>query len=329
MRVRTNLSSPHTLATDDSTSLVQARPLAVNAITLSWQAVRQAKRYRVYSDMGSGFGVYVLRAEMEEASYTDHYLRPAAGYHYRIATLSRDEEILLAERAVTTPPQPVLASIGSRMLMALPTPTPAVVTITPAPTPLPPDTIILGLLSASDHVDEVDGRLVIVGEVRNDSNIDAGNPVINVVFYNAEGGEQREFSGETVLSALTPGERSPFILRVEQLDAEAYYSIRATARADGKMRARSRSALEVVSSRRFEDDVGFYHVAGVVENKGTRRVERARVVVILYDRGGGVVNVGFGYPRPATLAPGERADFDVTFTYYPKVIRHAVLALAD
>ena len=40
--------------------------------------------------------------------------------------------------------------------------------VTPAPTSLPPDTVILGLLSASDHLDEVDGRLIIVGEVRND-----------------------------------------------------------------------------------------------------------------------------------------------------------------
>ncbi len=319
----------HTMVSDGAADAVQAQPLAVDAVKLSWEPVQQAKGYRLYSDMGSGFGVYVLKAETKETSYIDTHLRPAAIYRYRVVALIHDEEMLLADQKVTTPPQPVMARIGNRMLMTLPTPTRAIVIVTPAPTPLPPDTIILGLVSASDHIDEVDGYLNIVGEVRNDSNVDVIDPVINAVFYGADGERQEEISGKAVLDALAPGECSPFVLKAEQPAPDAYYSLRATARADGGIHARSTPALRVVSSRRFEDDVGLYHIAGVVENKSTRRIERARVVVILYDRGGGVVNVGFGYPSPATLASGERGDFDVTFTYYPKVIRHAVLVVVN
>jgi len=296
---------------------------------LSWQPVCWAMTYRIHGDMGSGFGIHVLRKETEQSSYIDTHLRPATFYRYQVAALGQGDKMFLANQTVTTPPQPALASIGNRMLMRLPTPTRVAIAVTPAPTPLPPDTIILGLLSASDHMDELDGYLTIVGEVRNDSNMNVGDAVVSVVLYDAQGERQGEIEGEPVLSTLAPGERSPFILKVKRSSSEVHYSVRATARAKSEMHARSTSTLRVVSSRRFEDDVGLYHIAGVVENKGTGHVEQARVVVILYDRGDGVVNVGFGYPKPAILAPGKYADFDVTFTYYPKVVRHVVLVVAD
>lgn len=314
---------------DNRTEIVQARPLEVDTVMLSWQPACWAMAYRIHSDMDSGFGIYMLREETEGSSYVDAHLRPATFYRYRVVALDQDDKMLLANQTATIPPRPALARIGNPMLMTLPAPTRAAITVTPAPTPLPPDTIILGLLSTSDHVDEIDGYLTIVGEVRNDSNMDVGDAAVSVVLYDAQGERQGEIEGEPVLSTLAPGEHSPFILKVKQSSSEVHYSVRATARAKGEMHTRSTSALRVVSSRRFEDDVGLYHVAGVVQNKGTGRVEQARVVIILYDRGSRVVNVGFGYPKPAILAPGKYADFDVTFTYYPKVVRHAVLVVAD
>ena len=296
---------------------------------ISWQSTARSQTYRLYSDMGSGFGIYVLRAETKENSYVDTYVRPATFYRYQIVAPSHEDEVLLTDLTVVTPPQPALTSIGSRLFMALPTPTHAAITVTPAPTPLPPDTVILGLLSASDHIDEVDGRLIIVGEVRNDSNMSVGDARVSVVLYDAQGVHQGEIEGKPVLSALAPGERTPFILKTEPPSSEVHYSVRATARAKSEMRTRGTAALHVLSTRRFEDDVGLYHIAGVIANKGERRIEQARVVVVLYNRGDEVVNVGFGYPKPAVLAPGEYADFDVTFTYYPKVVRHTVLVITD
>jgi hypothetical protein len=279
--------------------------------------------------MGSGFGIYVLRAETKENSFVDTYLCPAISYRYQVVALDHEAETPLADLVIITPPQPASASIGSRMLMTLPTPTHGPITVTPAPTPLPPDTVILGLLSASDHIDEIEGHLIIVGEVRNDSSMSVSDARVSLVLYDAQGVCQGEIEGKPVLSTLAPGERTPFILKVEPPSSEVHYSVRATARAKNEMRTSSTSVLHVLSTRRFEDDIGLYHVAGVVANKGVRYIKQARVVVVLYDRGDGVVNVGFGYPRPAVLAPGERAEFDVTFTYYPKVVRHTVLVVTD
>ncbi|MDW8070511.1 MAG: FxLYD domain-containing protein [Anaerolineae bacterium] len=301
----------------------------MGSVALSWQSACRAKSYHLYSDMGSGFGIYVLRAEVEKNSFIDANLRPDTLYRYRVIARDRDREVSLVDLAVTTSPSPVGASLGGRALMPLPTPTRVAVTVTPAPTPLPPDTVVLGVLSASDHVDEIDGHLIIVGEVRNDSNMNVGDAKVNVVLYDAQGVRQGEVEGKPVLSTLAPGESAPFVLKLGSLGSEIHYSVRATARAQNTPRLRMPAALHVLSTRRFEDDVGLYHIAGVVANKGARRVERARVVVVLYDRGDRVINVGFGYPKPTVLAPGEHADFDVTFTYYPKVVRHTVLLVAD
>jgi hypothetical protein len=299
--------------------------LAADRVGLSWQPTPKVVAYQVYSDMGTGFGVYLLRAASDEPAFTDTGLRPAMRYRYRVVAVTRQGEIALAEAVAATPRRatPAIAYATG----ATPVPTRVALVVTPAPTPLPPDTVILGLLSASDHLDEVDGSLIIAGEVRNDSNLDVGATEVVAVFYDADGQKVREVGGVASLRLLPPGARSPFVIQVPNPVPDTHYSLRATGRPDGS--ADDSSQLRVVSTRRYEDEAGFYHVAGVIENAGPQVVEQARAVVVLYDRAGGVVNVGFAYPRPASLERGDRADFDVVFTYYPKVIRHTALALAN
>jgi hypothetical protein len=107
----------------------------------------------------------------------------------------------------------------------------------------------------------------------------------------------------------------------------ANYSLRATGLPI--TRAITDTGLNVINTRRFEDTTGFYHIAGVIENQSEGRVEGARVIVTLYDRAGRVVNVGFAYPQPSSLSPKDRADFDIAFTYYPKVFSHLAIAIRD
>ena len=304
---------------------MRAQPLAADRASLTWQSAARAVAYRLYSDMGTGLGVYLFKAQMEQPSFTDTDLRPSTRYRYHVAVLTRKGEAPLADATVVTPRLAVPPNAGD--LAAPAEPTRVAIEVTPAPTPLPPDTVILGLLSASDHVDEVDGSLVIVGEVRNDSNLDVGDTAVTATFYGADGQKSGEIGGDTTLSVLTAGALSPFVIKVQQSAPNAHYSLRATGRPSGS--GPGEAPLKVVSTRRYEDDAGFYHVAGVIEHVGSRRVDQARVVVVLYDRGGGVVNVGFAYPKPAALSHGDRADFDVAFTYYPKVMSHAAIALAE
>jgi hypothetical protein len=314
------------------------------SIGLAWQPVAGVTTYRIYSDMGTGYGVYLFKAEADQPALTDVNLLPGLRYTYRVGAVSRAGETMVAHAAALTSGRASAASSGegsgeaseqasikaagqASLSAAKSAPASAPLRVTPAPTPLPPDTIILGMLSATDYADEVDGTLTIVGEVRNDSALDVGETAVTATFYNADGQVIGEVGSPTLLSTLTPGVRSPFILTLPRPAGVANYSLRATGRP--VTLAATEGGLVVVNTRRFEDTTGFYHIAGVVQNRETQKVEQARVIVTLYDRGGRVINVGFTYPQPSALASGDRADFDVTFTYYPKVFSHSAVAVRD
>ena len=309
--------------------------VARNNINLSWEPVSEASAYRIYSDMGTGYGVYVYKVETTGHNLTDTNLRSGLRYQYRIGAITLTGEVTTAwSQAVTTySPQPQ-ANTGSDPDPSRPAdsgdrpqPAYASVRVTPAPTPLPPDTIILGLLSATDYADDVDDTLTIVGEVRNDSHLDVGETTVTATFYGTDGQVIGEVSGSTMLKALAPGVRSPFMITLPSPAGLANYSLRATSRPVTLNTANTE--LNVINTRRFEDTTGFYHIAGVIENGSERRIANARVIVTLYDRAGRVVNVGFAYPQPLSLSPRDRADFDIAFTYYPKVYSHLAVAIGD
>jgi hypothetical protein len=195
------------------------------------------------------------------------------------------------------------------------------VAIIPAPTPLPPDALLLGLMSDASYTDDFN-TLNVVGEVRNDSTLDVGEINVIVSFYDASGSFIYEARSETMLKSLTPGQRSPFLLSLERPEGMNNYSIKAVGR---PIPSQLTPQLAVVSTKRYEDSIGFYHVEGVIRNNGSIAAKQAKVVVTLYGRGGGVINVGFAYPEPAQLGPGEQAAFDVRFTYFPKVVDQAVV----
>jgi hypothetical protein len=315
---------------------MKATSLANNSVSLSWEPANNTDGYRVYSDMGTGYGVYVLKAETEQPALTDTSLRAGSRYQYRVGSITPTGETIVAWASAITPVRSDLqawehdatsASVEDTSAPAIPKPAPSPIRVTPAPTPLPPDTIILGLLSATDYADNLDDTLTIVGEVRNDSQLDVGQASVIATFYADDGQVIGEFGGPTILEALGPGIRSPFIITLPRPPGLADYSLRATGRPITPVT--SEAELKVVNTRRFEDTTGFYHIAGVIENPGAQHVEQARVVVTLYDRGGNVINVGFAYPQPAALSPDSRADFDVSFTYYPKVFSHLAIALGN
>lgn len=285
-------------------------------------------RYRVYSDMGTGYGVLIFKTDVSQPSFLDEGLQPGARYAYRIAELpvgGQDERALGRAVVLTYDRAPLAASALIAGSPPKATPTRSPVVVTPAPTSLPPDAILLGLLSARDFIDEF-GNLIIAGEVRNDSNIDAGQADVAVTFYDANGAVIGEANGGTLLETLAPGTRSPFLLTLERPPDMADYSLRAVGR---PAPPQPEAGLVVVSSQAYEDGTGFYHVTGTVENRGPSTQARVRILSILYTRDGDVINVGEVYATPFRLPPGEQGTFDIAFTYYPKVLSHAEIAVVE
>jgi hypothetical protein len=87
--------------------------------------------------------------------------------------------------------------------------------------------------------------------------------------------------------------------------------------------------FSVIELRRFEDEAGFFHIEGTIENVGSRVAKRIKAIAVIYARDGGVINVGFTYVNPPTLAPGEQAEYDVIFAYYPRYFAQQVIPFEE
>jgi hypothetical protein len=272
--------------------------------------------------MGSGYGVYIFKAQTGQPTFIDELLRPGMGYSYRVTRLETRHEVVLAQVNAATfgSKQAIIKTLANQRLAAT-----AVVTPTVAPTPLPPDAVLLGLLSDNNFTDNFN-TLTIAGEVRNDSALDVGRTNIAVTFYDATGTVIGTASGETILDVLPSGAISPFIITLTRPAGMASYSLRAVARPVEPVLSKQ---LSVIEQRRFEDDAGFLHLKGVVKNVGSSVSKRTKVVAVIYGRDGRVINVGFAYVHPPTLAPGEEATYDVSFTYYPRFYTQTVIPFEE
>jgi hypothetical protein len=180
-------------------------------------------------------------------------------------------------------------------------------------------------MSEASYTDEFN-TLNVVGEVRNDSNLDVSQVSVIVSFYDGTGAFLGEVRGSTLLESLTPGQRAPFHLSLDRPAGMSNYSVKVVGRPTNLLLG---PELTVRDTRAYEDDVGFYHVRGVVQNNGSVSSPNTKVVVTLYGRGGGVINTGFAYLEPSQLAPGEEAAFDIRFTHFPKVLNHRVDVVSE
>jgi len=299
---------------------IDATPLTNGTVALSWPFSPQARQYKIFSDMGSGYGVYIYKASTTQPAYVDQQLRPGMTYNYRVASLVGNNEIIMGQVRTHTFAQATLVDNANGD-----PPRGTAASIAAAPTALPPNAVLLGLLSNNNFTDDFN-TLTLVGEVRNDSPLDVGQTEIDVTFYDSAGSVIGTATGQTVLEVIPPGEKSPFHITLTRPAGFASYSLRAVAL---PVPPKQTAQLSVVELRRFEDEAGFFHIKGTIENVGSRVAKRTKVAAVIYGRDGGVINVGFTYVNPPNLAPGEQATYDVTFAYYPKYLTQQVIPFEE
>ena len=295
-------------------------------IELNWDENQSAENsdYRIYSDMGSGYGVHIFQGYSTQPQFIAPIERMGMTYSYRVESLMDGEHRWLGETNIQTKPAPIAAK-ANVIPSASGVSAQAGITVIPAPTPLPRDALLLGLVSDASYVDDL-GTLTVVGEIRNDSNLDVGDVSVTLSFYNAAGTLIADVSGAAMLKTLSPNDRAPFRISLPRPAGMNNYSIKAVGR---PVNGHLSPQIEIVSTEAFEDQTGFYHVKGVIKNTGSVSIPRAKAIATLYGRGGGVVNVGFDYPDPSRLSPSETATFDIVFTYFPKVLTHQLVFVGD
>jgi hypothetical protein len=312
-------SAPPRLPTLPETAF-SATPLTNGSMALSWSFLENIPEYQVYSDMGSGFGLYLHKTKTSQPAFIDKQLRFGTTYDYRLVSMERQQPVILGQ---------IQASTFARKPGAT-DPVPSefdvtTVSVTAAPTALPPDAVLLGLVSDNNYTD-VFNTLSIVGEVRNDSNLDVGQTDITVTFYDSAGTIIGTANGETMLDVIPPGEKSPFIITLTRPAGLASHSLRAVAR---PVSPESDAQLTVSTVKRFEDEAGFFHIKGTIENVGSTTARRVKVGAVVYNRDDRVINVGFTYANPPKLAPGETASYDIIFDYYPRYFAQQVIPFEE
>jgi len=156
--------------------------------------------------------------------------------------------------------------------------------------------------------------------------LNVGQASIAITFYDASGNIIGTTTGGTILEVLSPRQTSPFIITLAKPAGLASYSLQAVAR---PVEPELKSQLAVVELKRYEDDAGFLRIKGEVKNSGNLVSKRTKVAVVIYGRDGRVINVGFTYVHPPTLAPGQQATYDVSFTYYPRFYTQMVLPFEE
>ncbi len=297
--------------------LLQTPTAYDTTIELHWEPLASPAepKYEVLGDMGTGFGVFVRKAEVLGTTYTDTKLWPDSAYRYVVRAANRGETTSREARADTPERKLVAASATPPLVASNATLVVAHLAETPTltPTPVPADTILLGLMSSNDFTDPL-GEIVIVGEVRNDASVNAAAAEVLATFYNQKGEVIRQQRTRPLLNILKPAQRSPFIISLARPDDLWEWSLRAIAR---PTQEKPQEGLTIVKSRGFADKAGFYHVTGTVLNGGNLTSRLAQVVVTLYDKWGKIVNTGFAYTTPSTIAEGFEATFDCSFSYFP------------
>lgn len=311
------------MALASSANTLNATALTNGSIALSWLAEADSSpNYHIYSDMGSGYDVYLLKAKSSQPTYIDRQLRPNLNYNYRLTRVDAKQEIVLARTSTATfdqRPDKNTDSISTQNDVS------TVSVVTALPTALPPDAVLLGLISDNNYTDDFN-TLTIVGEVRNDSTLTVGQTDITVTFYDSAGVVIETVNGEALIDVIPPGEKSPFVITLKRPVGLNSHSLRAVAR---PVAPEQTAQLTVVETRRFEDEAGFFHVKGHIENAGSTIARRIKVATVIYDRSNRVINVGFTYTDPPNLRPGQQAAYDVIFSYYPRYVTQQVIPFEE
>jgi hypothetical protein len=87
-----------------SATVIEITPLTNGSIALTWQPVENSREYRLYSDMGSGYEVYVYKTATDQPAFIDKKLRPGATYNYRLGQVaaSTGQEVALGQITANT-----------------------------------------------------------------------------------------------------------------------------------------------------------------------------------------------------------------------------------
>lgn len=181
----------------------------------------------------------------------------------------------------------------------------AAATLTPAP-----EVVVLGSIAFVPHKGST--SVYLVGEVRNDTSLNAEFVKIDASLRDASGEVVYAKHSYADIGILPPGETSPFLVIFSDPPAWTSYDLAVVWNAT----ARQLYPLEILTSTLSLDDDAAYHVMGKVKNQYDEQCKFIQAYVTLYDANGQVIGTDSSYATPSDLDPGQIAFFDTKIYFW-------------
>jgi hypothetical protein len=178
-------------------------------------------------------------------------------------------------------------------------------------TPTPTAEVVV-LKSSTFAPYEGSKSLYIIGEVRNDTNLNVQFVQITATLYDASGEAVQAKYSYTQIDQLSPGDVSPFLIIFSNPVEWSSYDLNV----EWNATPRQRPPLKVLSSELYFDDFGAAHVKGKARNPSGETRKYINAVVTLYGPDGEVIGVGNGYTAPNKLDPNQVTLFDVRVSFW-------------
>jgi hypothetical protein len=205
------------------------------------------------------------------------------------------------------------------------TPTPtktSIPTTTPTITPTPTDTIGDGVIVLNDHFAYVsdEGKVTVVGEVRNDTDTNATNMIVRVTLYNNHKEVIDALNTYVWLDVLKPKDKTCFeavFLGNPTFNEYGFETVYINTLDEPR-------SLEIMSQGAvYLQEEGAWNVFGQIHNagdvaSGENVLVYPQIIGTLYDKVGHVVDCTYVSSLADKLAPGESSIWEMAFRPIPQ-----------
>lgn len=181
----------------------------------------------------------------------------------------------------------------------------------------------------SSFIDD-NGIMHVVGEIKNESDKALKNVLVTALFYDTDGRLIGEYSRNTELRIINPGQTSPFeVLYIEQksVDQVANYTLSAA----GQESIVKEERLRIVSFSSRLDLLGTYYIYVLAKNEGQLDARNSIVIATLYDKENRTLAIGKALaeagPGSSDMKPGSEAAFGVVITEKSQTYKAASYSL--
>jgi len=169
----------------------------------------------------------------------------------------------------------------------------------------------LQIIKVNGFVDS-GGIWTIVGLVENGTTRLCTDIEIDVELFDASGVSVYKARVKTALYNLSPGERTPFILRAsDKLPNVDHYTATLISEKTAEF---SRLTLSVAGVTRTLDDAGNLHITGKIENNSNQEAVIHRLAVAAFNSDGQIIAADAASVAISYLAVGQSAPFRVTMS---------------